>query len=81
MNALSRIAIVHSEFPLKPCPQCGTPEVRLIRVTRFAGGDDAYYVACTVCAPRQFPDRCEDAVRDWNQRREPRKPSKEAVPA
>ncbi|WP_052130757.1 hypothetical protein [Erwinia typographi] len=63
-----RISIVSSSVPLESCPECGTSEVRLNRVSRFAGGDDAYYVACTICEPRQFPDSREDAVRDWNQR-------------
>ncbi|ECD7243444.1 Lar family restriction alleviation protein [Salmonella enterica] len=67
-----RISIINSDVPLKPCPFCGEPEVRLVRVADFCCQGDAFYVACPGCNANQFPDTKERAVQDWNQRREPK---------
>ncbi|HEY3984978.1 Lar family restriction alleviation protein [Cedecea sp.] len=71
---MGNVSIVNSEFPLKPCPSCGTQAVQLVRVTDFGGEKESYYVACTGCNANQFPDVKERAIQDWKQRRDPKVP-------
>ncbi|HFW3352464.1 TPA: Lar family restriction alleviation protein [Salmonella enterica subsp. enterica serovar Eastbourne] len=67
----SRISIVSSNTPLKPCPFCGALEVHLIEVKHFSDGEGSYYVACSRCNANQFPDSKDRAIHDWNQREKP----------
>lgn len=77
-ETLSRISIINSDTPLKPCPYCGALEVLLIEVKHFLDGDDSYYVACSRCNANQFPDSKARAIHDWNQRDKPDTDTKQA---
>lgn len=71
LKMMSRINIIASDVPLKPCPFCGAREVNLMEVLDFADEEDAYYVACGCCNANQLPDSKERAIHDWNQREMP----------
>lgn len=53
---------------LKPCPFCGSKEVRM----RFDSVFESYYVACKKCGAdvHQFYGLKDEAVKAWNRRTE-----------
>ena len=53
---------------LKPCPLCGSTNIRVALYPQFLGDFGTHEVCCSRCEVRIFRETKETGERDWNER-------------